>query len=63
MAAMVIRKQRAILFASGRVVVGGRDWKRDSVAVGLLGDLKWVVGLGVTFILPIGERPSVKKVV
>ena len=41
-AAMVNREQRAIRFASGRVVVGGRDWKRDLVAVGLLGDLKWV---------------------
>ena len=41
-AAMVIREQRAIHFASGRVVVGGRDWKQDSIAVGLLGDLKWV---------------------
>ena len=51
-AAMVIREQRAIRFASGRVVVGGRDWKRDSVSGWLVGRLE--VSLVVTFILPIG---------
>ena len=41
MAAMVIRLQRAILFSSGRVVVGERETGSETrLAVGLLGDLK-----------------------